>query len=304
MAIIYYKLKADFTADKLLLLAKVAFTLKGIICVSLVVILIPVNWGIESYKWKLITQPVEAISFKTAMQSVYSGVCLGNLAPGRATEFVAKIFFFKPENRSKITVLHFVGGMFQLAISIVFGMIALFFKFKNFNEDNVWVAYLVSVLAIIVSGVFLLCLFKLNKILQLISKRISKQKSTSELIYEFTKPLLFKLFAFSSLRYFVFFSQMYLLITLFYEGLFSFQIIFGIWLYFLITSIVPMISFIEAAVRAAVALIVFKNCGITNGALALASILVWLLNIVLPSIVGYFILIKQNFNFKFSLPKK
>jgi len=65
-----------------------------------------------------------------------------------------------------------------------------------------------------------------------------------------------------------------------------------------------MISFIEAAVRAAVALIVFKDCGISNAALALASILVWFLNIVVPSIVGYFILIKQKFNFKFSLRKK
>ena len=65
-----------------------------------------------------------------------------------------------------------------------------------------------------------------------------------------------------------------------------------------------MISFIEAAIRAAVALIVFKNCGISNAALALASILIWILNIVVPSIVGYFILIKQNFNFKISLPKK
>ena len=305
LGIIYYKLKADFTADKIAILYSILFTVKGVVCIILCLLLIPINWGIESYKWKIITQPVEEISFKTAMQSVYSGVCLGNLAPGRATEFIAKIYFFKIENRSQIAVLHFVGGMFQLAISIVFGLVALFFKFKNFNADNVWIAYLVSVLAVVVFGFFVLCLFKLPKILAFVYKKISKQKNiNSGFNYVFTKSQLFKLIAFSTIRYFVFSVQLFLLLFLFYQGPFSLQIVFGIWLYFLIVSIVPMISFIEAAIRAAVALIVFKDCGISNAALALASILIWILNIVVPSIAGYFILIKQNFNFKISKQKK
>lgn len=304
LGIIYYKLKTDFTVDKLVLLSDVAFTIKGMIYVIVCILLIPVNWGIEAYKWKIITQPVEKISFKTATQSVYSGVCLGNLAPARATEFIAKIFFFKPQNRATVTVLHFMGGMFQMAISIVFGMIALFFKFKNFSTDNIWIAYLVCTLAIFVFVVFIFCLLNINKVLAFVSKKISKQNSITNFSYQFTKLQLVQLFGYSTLRYIVFFFQLFLLINLFYQGLFSVQIIFGIWLYFLITSIVPMISFIEAAIRAAVALIVFKNCGISNAALALSSILIWLLNIVVPSIVGYFILIKQNFNFKISLPKK
>lgn len=304
LGIIYYKLKSDFTSDKLALLLDAAYSLRGFFCLIICLLFIPLNWGIESYKWKIITQPVEQVSFKTAMKSVYSGVCLGNLAPGRATEFLAKIFFFKPENRSKITVLHFVGGMFQLSITIVLGMIALLFKFKNFGNDDLWVAYLVSTLAVIVLGAFIFCLIKINKILTFVSKKISKQKSISDFEYQFTRQQLVKLFSFSILRYLVFSSQMLVIINLFNQQAFSFEIVLGIWLYFLITSIVPMISFIEAAIRAAVALIVFKNCGISNAALALSSIIVWLINIVIPSVAGYFILIKQNFNFKLSSHKK
>lgn len=304
LGIIYYKLKSDFTSDKLALLLDAAYSLRGFICLVICLLFIPLNWGIESYKWKIITQPVEQVSFKTAMKSVYSGVCLGNLAPGRATEFLAKIFFFKPENRSKITVLHFVGGMFQLSITIVLGMIALLFKFKNFGNDDLWVAYLVSVLALIVLGAFIFCLIKINKILSFVSKKISKQKSISDFEYQFTRQQLLKLFSFSILRYLVFSSQMLVIINLFNQQAFSFEIVLGIWLYFLITSVVPMISFIEAAIRAAVALIVFKNCGISNAALALSSIMVWLINIVIPSVAGYFILLKQNFNFKLSSHKK
>ena len=51
-----------------------------------VLFLMPINWGIESYKWQMITKTTELVSLGTAMRSVYSGVCIGNLAPGRATE--------------------------------------------------------------------------------------------------------------------------------------------------------------------------------------------------------------------------
>lgn len=304
LGMIYYKLKSDFTPDKLSLLVNVAYSLKGFFSILICLLFIPLNWGIEAYKWKIITQPVEAISFKTAMKSEYSGVCLGNLAPGRATQFLAKIIFFKPENRSKVTVLHFVGGMFQLSVTIVFGMIALVLKFKNFDTNNMWVAYLVILLALVVLTVFIFCVFNISKILTFVSKKISRQKNISHFDYQFTAKQIIQLIGFSVLRYVVFFSQMLTIISLFSQYQFSIQIVLGIWLYFFITSIVPMISFIEAAIRAAVALIVFKGCDVTNAAVALSSILVWILNIVIPSIVGYFILVKQNFNFKIVLQKK
>lgn len=304
LAIIFYKLRADFSPDKVHLLFNAAYSFKGLISVLFCLLLIPVNWGIEAYKWKVITQPVEEISYKTATQSVYSGVCLGNLAPGRATEFLAKIFFFKPENRSKITVLHFVGGMFQLSVSIVLGLTALLFKLKNFGAGDLWIVYLVCILALIVFGTFVFCLFNLSRILKFVAKKISKQKNLDGLEYKFNLRQLILLFGFSVLRYLVFSCQMFVILGLFNPDYFSLSIIFGIWLYFLITSIVPMISFIEAAIRAAVALIVFKGAGISNAALALSSVLVWVINIVIPSIAGYFILVKQNFNFKTSTQKR
>ena len=94
-------------------------------------LLMPVNWGIESYKWKLITSTVEPVSYSTAVKSVFSGICVGNIAPGRAMEFLAKIFFFKPGNRPVITVLHFINGMFQMLITVMFGVVAVAGKFNT-----------------------------------------------------------------------------------------------------------------------------------------------------------------------------
>jgi hypothetical protein len=301
--LIYIRLSDDFTPDKLELLSTYAFSPQGIFCFILCILLIPVNWGIEAYKWKLITAPIQWVSYKTATKSVYSGVCLGNLAPGRATEFLAKIIFFKIENRPKITVLHFVGGMFQLSITIIAGFIALLFELKNFNPNSSWMTYATTTIGILLLTLLVLSIYKINYILNFISKKVSKQSQVEDFNYRFTAKALVKLFGFSALRYAVFFLQFFLLIFLFHPSINS-AIFPGIALYFLITTTIPMISVLEAAIRAAVALVVFKDSGISNSALALSSVLIWLVNIIIPSIFGYIILLRQNFNFKLFKTKK
>ena len=138
LAIIYYRIKADLTQQNVTLLYHKVVSLQGLFYLSISVLLIPLNWGIEAYKWKVITAPIQWVSFKTATKSVYAGVCLGNLAPGRATEFLARIIFFKINNRPRITVLHFVGGMFQLSITVMAGIWALMQKLQDFTDDARW----------------------------------------------------------------------------------------------------------------------------------------------------------------------
>ncbi len=308
-AIVYFRLKSDFTADNLQLLYENVFSGSGLVFFGICLILIPVNWGIESYKWKIITAPIQPISFFTAQRSVYAGICLGNLAPGRATEFLAKIIFFDPGNRSKITVLHFVNGMFQLCVTYLIGFVALAFKLNSFGEKYIWIAYATGSVACLVIIIFVLSLLKINKVLQYVSRKIYKSQNNSDVAavafeYQFTARQLIQLFAFSVLRYIVFSIQMILLIGLFYNAGITLSIVLSVALYFLITTTIPMISIIEPAIRAAVALVVFKDTGISNTAIALASVSIWLINIIIPSIYGYFILLQQKFDFNSHNSKK
>jgi hypothetical protein len=96
----------------------------------------------------------------------------------------------------------------------------------------------------------------------------------------------------------VFYAQFAMLLYVFYPFSISGELLSEIALYFLVTTTIPMISVLEAAIRAAVALVVFRNSGIDDATLAITSILIWLLNIIIPSVAGYYILLRQNFNFK------
>jgi hypothetical protein len=296
--IIYARLRSDFTPDKMQILSDAAFSGHGFILFSICLLLIPVNWGLEAYKWQVITHPVEYISYRRATRSVYSGVCLGNLAPGRATEFLAKIIFFHISNRPKVTVLHFIGGMFQLSVTVIAGFLALIYQLNNFGEGYGWMLRTTSVIGgMLLIGLFI-SIYKIDTLLNFIAKKISKGAPLENFAYRFTAKSLSQLFGFSILRYMVFYAQFVLILSVFHPLSADYAIFSGIALYFLITTTLPMISVLEAAIRAAVAMVVFKGSGIGDTVLALSSVLIWLINIIIPSIFGYVILLRQNFNFK------
>lgn len=303
-AFIYIRLKDGLTHENIQELANIISSKKSLICLVSALILIPFNWGLESYKWQIICSPIEKINYITAMKSVYSGVCIGNLAPGRSTEFLAKIFFFKSENRPMITVLHFINGLFQFSITILIGLFALAFKIKDFDLEYNWIVYSIISGGLIIIILLFICIKNINSILTYVSRKLNKKFVFTDFKYKFYNRTITKLITFSALRYLVFFLQLNLLIYILNPEAFSSSIFISIALYFLITSIIPMISIIEAAIRTAVALVVFKDVAINQSHLALSIIMLWLLNIVLPSIVGYIILVKQDFNFKLTGLKK
>lgn len=257
----------------------------------------PLNWGIECFKWKLITHQVESISYKTAIKSVFSGICLGNVAPGRAMEFVAKIYFFKPVNKPSVTILHFINGMFQMLITVCVGICAIAYKFKSDSQSKV------LLYSIIIGGI-LICVFFCFAILNIsfIQQKLKFIKwfkvSESEHSLSFSKKLITQLLLLSIVRYAVFTFQFYFIYTSLSEPLPFFQILASIAGYFMLTSIIPMVSVIEPAIRAAIALFVFNNNGDNSVSVILSSTLLWLINVVLPSLIGYGIILKEKINFK------
>lgn len=264
----------------------------------LAVLLIPVNWGIESYKWQLITAPVQRISYRTATKSVYSGICLGNLAPGRATEFLAKIIYFDAPNRPKVAVLHFLSGLFQLSVTVLAGFAGMFVHARHLVNSGGWVLYVASSLGIFFILALCVAVYKIDPVLNYLSRRFSKDHATEKFHYSLGRHLIVQMLVYSIIRYAVFYAQFALLLHIFVPFGLSIGIFAGIALYFLVTSFIPMISVFEAVIRAAVALLIFQDSGIDDAALALSSVLLWLVNIIVPSVIGYYFLWRQNFNFK------
>ncbi len=294
---IYFKFKNSFTPENIESIGETLTNRKSILLLILCVLLFLPNWLIESYKWKLITGSIESVSFSTAFKSVLSGLCIGNLTPGRFGEFIGRILYFKEENRTAVTFTHFACGISQLVVTIVIGLLALTLTFSA-QKGSLIVYLAIGCLAFLI---FILWVYFNTKYFY---QKISKLKWLSKFnfrVIDFPKKTLFQLLILSLARYIVFFFQYYFLLYLFNVRSDFVSIASGIAISYMLLSSIPMISFIEIAIRGAVAMLVFGSYSSNNVSLFLASSLVWLINIVLPSIIGYVFLVRINFNFKKSL---
>ena len=288
---IYFKLKPQLSPDSIELL-KNSFTAHNhFLYLCFTFLLLFANWGIEILKWQVITRSIESVNYYTATKSVLTGICLGNLTPGRIGEFAGRILFFKTENRSKIAVTHFVCGLTQLFTTVSLGIIALLIRVNSSGQENNFNLILICCLTFF--GILILLIAKINSIYPWLSQlKWLKRFNLGQV--EYSQKTLMLLMLLSVLRYSVFSFQYFLLLTINGVEGNTLQLFAAIAVSFMLMSSIPMISFIEAAIRAAIAILLFESFHANNLQIVSASTLLWLINIMLPSLIGYFIFVKRK----------
>ncbi len=292
IGLIAYRLYISYSPENLKSIRQI-FSPNNILILILTFLLLFLNWGIEVFKWKIITSPIQKISFSKVWQSVWTGLCVGNLTPGSMGEFAGRILFFSPPNRAKIAASHFVCGITQLIVTVVGGCTGLLI-FSGSLNNGFFIVTIVS--EIILLALLSIALLKINKVMSWLLK-ISFLKKFNFNGLNYKGSLLVRLLFLSVIRYFVFSVQFYLLLLCCGIWADFFDIAGAIAIMYLFLSTIPMISFAEVGIRAYVAVLLFSSFNINEWQLSAVSTLIWLINIVVPSVIGYIFILKNNFSF-------
>lgn len=302
--ILAWRLRSDLGPEQLELLLLSFQSAKTWLLLLLALLLVPLNWGIESLKWQKVTSIVEPIAFKQASLSVYAGICAGNFAPGRATEFLGKLLYFSDENKARIALLHFLNGMIQLAITLLAGLSALLLKLDAFPETDRALANGLLYGSLVLLLLFAWLAWRSELLIHKINRWFASRFPVNTEGLRLPASLWLSLSLLSILRYLVFCLQFLLLLSIHPEAKLSGSLFSGMALYFMISSLLPMVSFLEGPIRAAIALLVLSGSGLAPSELALSTLMLWFLNIVLPSLAGYLALLNMQFDFKLLFPYK
>lgn len=282
---IYMKIRHHLNAENTEILASTFSRPSSIGLLALVFLMMPLNWAFESYKWQLITKPIQSISFSRAYAAVFTGICLGNLTPGRVGEFVGRMLYFKQEHRPAITLLHFVCGFFQLFITVAVGIPSLAFLWTIRGSGDL---YGVAIGAFLFFAVMCWIYLKLNAVIAYVASRAWLKRFAIQ-AFSVEPQLKWRMILLSLCRYAVFSTQYFLLLKMIdIKGL-GIEIFASIAVAFMMMSAIPMISFIEVAVRGAIAMLLFSPFGLNDLSLLCVSTLLWFVNIAVPSVLGYFL---------------
>ncbi|HEX5001354.1 MAG TPA: lysylphosphatidylglycerol synthase domain-containing protein [Bacteroidia bacterium] len=252
----------------------------------MVLLLMPLNWSLESFKWKKLLQPVCAISFAKAIRSVLSGTTIGLFTPNRIGEFAGRVMHLEPQYRIQGTIANIIGSLSQLLITILLGSIALFISISTSESAFAGSGMLMRLASLALPIVALLIYFKIPVIVRLL-KRDDWNKYT-DMLLNYRSGFMLRIALLSLIRYAVFAVQFLITLHLFGIEIPAVQGLRIIAIIYLIMAVVPTIALSEITVRGSVALYLLTP--FTGDAVAVlsASTFIWILNLALPASFGAF----------------
>ena len=248
-------------------------------------LLMPINWLLETVKWQLLIKSNEP--FIHLLKSVIAGVTLGFVTPGRAGEFVGRVMFVVEQNKAKIFYLSSIGGIAQSVATLAVGVFFVFMWGGNSFFYGLTIGVAVA---------FLFVYFRFDLLNRFISsnsflERHSLIIDSNELP---TISIQFVVLLISFLRFGVYLLQYVLLLMFFGVSNNFFLLLVHSGVFLVAQTFSPMMPFVDISYRSGSALYVFSDMTNTIGVLS-AVMLVWLINLVIPSVIGYLFILNRKF---------
>ncbi len=270
-----------------------------------VVLLMFLNWGIESRKWQVLVRFIEQISFLRAFKAVFAGQSLAVNTPNRIGEYVGRVVYLHEGNRLKGLALIFVGSLSQTIITLLAGLAGLFWMKESVTNSlktiltkvgllEVYPGLVPMVYEVIFYGVLAVVLimlvvyFELSWLTKLIERLpfVKKYSYLIEKLEDFHWKELTRILSLSVTRYVVFIVQYILLLQVFEVNIPFWQAAGLVSVFFLVLAVVPTISSIELSLRGIAAIELFGLVSTNTLGIIATTVGLWIINLIIPALAG------------------
>lgn len=279
---IYNKLSSDKTVD-LNLLSEVVLDPKHTWALIALLFLTFSNRFIEILKWQNLSSLIRPIRIGQATKQVLSALTLGIFTPNGIGEYAGKALYFEKKDTGRVIFLNMVCNGVQVIYAIVFGLVGLTILnhlHQLIPSYYLWILYGIAL-------TILLLIFSLRQV----SIKGYSINTVLHMLGEIPKQTHRKNLFLAFLRYISFTHQYVILYYLFGVTIPYFELLGAVSAIYLLASSLPNFQFLEFAVKGSIAMFIFTALDVNQWIIALVATLIWLLNIVLPILIGsYFVL--------------
>lgn len=251
-------------------------------------LLTPVNWGLEALKWQILLRRVEPVRFWEACKGVLAGVSLGFAMPAQLGDTAGRVLSLRT-NRAGAVGASLVSSGMQFYVAIVFGTMAwahhLTLVPERSHTAGNWL--LVLLVSLSFGGVvfallrkWLVGYFSGHPVL----RRFASYWQVAGLYSDREIGLALGT---AAVRYLVFSLQFYLAMRVVGLTLPTTVAASGIGLVFLAKTITPAFNLLsDLGVREAASLWVFSPFSVSVPVLLTATLTLWVANVLAPVLVG------------------
>jgi uncharacterized membrane protein YbhN (UPF0104 family) len=248
------------------------------------------NRFLEILKWQNLANEIRPTTTKQASKEVLAALTPALFTPNGIGEYLGKAMFY-PKNQTKnVVFLNLVCNGIQLIMSVIFGLIGLFYlKYKMFPNHT-----FISILFWGILGVLILFTLFI-----LVTKSFEIKGYSMQILWKKIQVIPKKVHQKNSFlavaRYLTFSHQYYLLFIIFGINTNYFSLMATITCVYFIASSIPNFQFLDFMVKGSIAIFFFEKLGIDSRIVFFNSTFIWLVNVVLPVIIGsYFVLTFKN----------
>jgi len=267
------------------------------IVLSTQILLMVLNWFLEALKWKYLVQKIEIITTWKAVESVFCGLTWAVFTPNRIGEYGGRVFFLSPNKRIKGAIAMTVGAFGQLVLINVLGSLALSWFIFHFLDLNPIMKLSIAILALVFSGFFLLFFFNIHWIYGLLSKLkfMRPYKRFFIIFSKFKLSELLHMSMYSVSRILIFSTQYFLIIHFLIPEIDPLYMILILFIFYFVQSSMPSLDLLDIGLRATTAAYFFSF--VTNQEIAVMAAVasIWLINLIIPAILGSVFVLKLNF---------
>jgi len=262
----------------------------------LMLILVPVNWALESFKWQRLASKAVKITFKEAFRGTLTGLAVGVAAPAQLGDTIGRVAALKSDDRLKAIGAAVVSNGIQFYVSLIFGGWGLAWIGNKLGMDSSGKTMLYALLAILLTLGFIIISFRKRLTsLQTNSVFLAKTLSYFRIIGSYTGADLLIATTFGTLRYLVFLTQFLLALSLFDFPMSILDLAGCVALIFLAKTLIPAINVLgDLGLREFTALFVFKQYNLPAEQVIAATFLIWIINVLGPILIGIFLIWKYK----------
>jgi hypothetical protein len=265
--------------------------------ITIVLLLMLVNWVLESLKWRYLARNLAKISVWQSIEAVFCGLTWAIFTPNRLGEYAGRVMFLPTRRRIHGVFAMAVGAFGQNVITNLMGITAAWWFLYHFIHLNIWLYLLVVFAGVLYLTGMVIVYFHIKWLVWLLN-RISflrKFHRFFETMSRYKKNELVTIIGFCLARFFVFSSQYYFLIHMLIPHMPVFPMMEMVFLLFLIQSAIPSIDLFDVGLRSGTAALLFGYISNQTIAVMAAASTVWFVNLIIPAILGSVFVFKLNF---------
>lgn len=238
-----------------------------------VIVLMFFNWSLEAIKWKYLVRKITIISFRQSLRGVLAGLTLSFATPHGLGDYFGRILSIDVEQRERLIGSLLIGRTSQMVATAMFGLLGLQYLFG-------WIAMMILLGTVFIAMV--ICFWFLNLI-----KENFYFKKYFDLIHFYSHSEVLVVLGLALTRYFIFSLQFVIILYIFLPSLPFHLGLAGTTYIFLTKSVLPTINFLsDLGIREYAAIYFFEKFEVEVLPVLCASLTVWIVNILIPTIVG------------------